>query len=162
MTKTRSDGERSPRPRTGGYYWFPAPANETVEWSVLTCHDLGFGPDEGHFDMWPSVIDRLATAWVRDVVRLRKVLAGHCYGLPRGRVTRPDRRFLLLHGDDAPMTDWLGRVVERFDLDRRTVRLLFDEHEQTFTGDRRAVNDEFGLSVGRPGPGAGRHHADRP
>ena len=102
--------------------------------------------------MWPSVIDRLATAWVRDVVRLRKLLAGHCYGFPRGRVTRPDRRFLLLHGHDAPIADWLGLVVERFDLDRRKVRLLFDEHERTFTGDRRAVNAEFGLSVGRTRP----------
>ena len=152
MPRKRCEVGRTPVPLTGGYYWFPAPANETVEWSVLTCHDLGFGPDEGHFDMWPSVIDRLATAWVRDVVRLRKVLAGHCYGLPRGRVTRPDRRFLLLHGRDAPVTDWLERVVARFDLEGRKVRLLFDEHERTFTGDRRAVNAEFGLSAGRTRP----------
>ena len=140
---------------TGGYYWFPAPANGAVEWTVLTCHDLGFGPDEGHFDMWPMVIDRLATAWGRDAVPLRKALAGHCYGLPRGRVTRPDRRFLLLHGHDAPIADWLGLVVERFDLDRQKVRLLFDEHERTFTGDRRSVNAEFGLSVGLSRPEGG-------
>ena len=63
-------------------------------------------------------------------------------------MTRPERRTLVLHGDDAPMADWLERVVDRFDLDRRSIRLLFDEHEQTFTQDRRAVNAEFGLSIG--------------
>jgi hypothetical protein len=134
----------------GGYYWFPTPAGETVEWSVLACHDLGFGPDDGHYDMWPLVIDRLATAWSRDALRLRRRLAEHCYGLPRGRVTRPDRRWLVLHGDDAPVADWLGRVVGRFGLAGRSVKLVMDEHEQTFSEDRRAVNDEFGLSVGRP------------
>jgi hypothetical protein len=116
----------------------------------LSCHDLGFGPDEGHYDMWPSVIDRLATAWGRDRVQLRRRLAQHCYGLPRGRITRPRRGFLLLHGDDAPVADWLGRVVRRFRLDRRSLKLLSDGHERTFSEDRRAVNDEFGLSVGCP------------
>ena len=144
MTTTKSEDGRSPRPRAGGYYWFPAPAGDAVEWSVLTCHDLGFGPDDGHFDMWPSVIDRLATAWVRDVVRLRRRLGGHCYGLPRGRVTRPDRRSLILHGDDAPIADWLGRVVERFDLDRRTVRLFLGRARAHDAGDRRRGT--------RPGP----------
>ena len=63
MTRTKDENQRSPRSLTGGYYWFPAKVGNTVEWSVLSCHDLGFGPDEGHYDMWPSVIDRLATAW---------------------------------------------------------------------------------------------------
>lgn len=155
MPRKQSEDRRTPGPLTGGYYWFPASSDKTVEWSVLTCHDLGFGPDEGHFDMWPSVIDRLATSWVRDVVRLRKLLAVHCYGLPRGRVTRPDRRFLLLHGHDAPVAGWLERVVGRFNLDRREIKLLFDEHERTFTVDRRAVNAEFGLSVDGSRPEGG-------
>jgi hypothetical protein len=98
----------------------------------------------------PSVIDRLAAAWGRYPVQLRRRLAKRCYGLPRGRVTRPGRLYLLLHGADAPVANWLGRVVRRFRLDRHSLKLLSDEHEQTFTGDRRAVNDEFGLSVGCP------------
>jgi hypothetical protein len=56
----------------------------------------------------------------------------------------------LLHGDDAPVADWFERVVEKFHLDRRSVRLLFDEHERTFTQDRRVVFAEFGLCDPRP------------
>ena len=50
-------------PFHGGYYWFPAPAPDGVQWSLLTCEDLGFASDQGHPDLWPAVIDRLATAW---------------------------------------------------------------------------------------------------
>ena len=39
MTLT-SRVRRLPVPRTGGYYWFPAPVASRVEWSVLACHDL--------------------------------------------------------------------------------------------------------------------------
>jgi hypothetical protein len=158
LTRTKSEGVRSPKPLTGGYYWFPTHADGPVGWLVLTCHDLDFGPDDGHFDMWPSVVDRLATAWVQDAVRLGRRLARHCYGLPRGRVTRPDRRSLVLHGDDAPVDDWLAMVVERFDLDRRSLKILLDEHEQTFADDRRAVHAALGLPEGCSLPGGG---ADR-
>jgi hypothetical protein len=156
LTRMKRKDGLPPRPLTGAYYWLPRRSGKTVWWSVLTCHDLGFGPDDGHFKLWPSAIDRLATAWVRDAVRLKRLLAGHWYGLPRGRVTRPERRCLVLHGDDAPVADWLDRVVERFDLDRRSVKTLYDEHEQTFTEDRRAVYDELGLSAGRPRTGGGQ------
>jgi hypothetical protein len=88
-------------------------------------------------------------------VQLRRRLARHCYGLPRGRITRPRGRFLLLHGADAPVADWLGRVVRRFRLDRRSLKLLSDEHEQTFSEDCRAINEEFGLSIGCPGTEGG-------
>ncbi len=150
LTAEKNGRSRRPAPLTGGYYWFPTRAGDTITWSVLTCHDLGFDPDDGHFDMWPSVIDRLASVWRRDVVRLRRLLGVHCYGLPRGRITRPARQFLVLHGADAPVADWLPIVVERFNLDIRSVRPLYDEHEETFTRDRQAMNAEFGLSVGRP------------
>lgn len=149
LTADNAEGRRRPGPLTGGYYWFPTQAGETIAWSVLTCHDLGFDPDDGHFDMWPSVIDRLASVWRRDAGRLRRLLGVHCYGLPRGRIARPDRRFLVLHGADAPVADWLPIVVERFHLDARSVRPLYDEHEETFTRDRQAMNAEFGLSIGR-------------
>ena len=144
-----SDQECSPNPMTGGYYWFPTRPGSLVVWSILTCHELGFGPDEGHFDMWPSVIDRLASSWQRDRRQLRRLLSKHCYGLPRGRVTRPDRQYLVLHGHDAPVADWLERVIERFDLDRRSLRPLYDEHEETFPHDRRAVYSELGFPLAR-------------
>jgi hypothetical protein len=149
LTKEVPDESYSRRSLAGGYYWLPRPSRDLVEWEVLTCQDLGSGPEEGHFDLWPSVIDRLASIWHRDRRHLRRLLARHCYGLPRGRVTRPGRRFLLLHGHDAPVANWLDMVIERFDLDRQTLKPMFDEHETTFTQDRQVVYAELGLPVGR-------------
>jgi hypothetical protein len=144
LPKTTNEGQSS-EALTGGYFWFPAPGDGQVEWSVLTCHDLGFSAGESHSDMWPSVIDRLASAWGREVAPLRNRLELCCYGLPRGRLTQPGGRFLLLHGDDAPVSDWLARVLRRFQLNRRSVRLSYSEHERTFTQHRTTVFDEFGL-----------------
>jgi hypothetical protein len=97
--------------------------------------------------MWRLVIERLATAWGRDVQGLRKHLKRHCYGLPRGRVTRPEKRFLILHGRDAPVKEWLPIVLRKFDLERRSVKVLFDEHEVTFTSDRLKVREILGVEV---------------
>ena len=144
MPKTTNEGQSS-EALTGGYFWFPAPGDDQVGWSVLTCHDLGFDATESHSDMWPSVIERLACAWGREVVPLRKRLELCCYGLPRGRLTQPGGRFLLLHGDDAPIADWHPRVLARFRLDTHPVRFLYDEHRRTFTQDRATVFAEFEL-----------------
>jgi hypothetical protein len=95
--------------------------------------------------MWPSVIERLACAWGREVVPLRERLELCCYGLPRGRIAQPGGRFLLIHGGDAPVSAWRKRVLRRFQLDRRSVRLSYTEHERTFTEHRTMVFDEFGL-----------------
>ena len=66
-------------------------------------------------------------------------------GLPRGRVTEPGGRFLICHGRDAPVRNWLPRVNRRFDLDPRSVRAEFDEHETMLAEDRRKVNEVLGI-----------------
>ena len=91
--------------------------------------------------------ERLASAWHKDAAVLRRLLRNCEYGLPRGRVTRPGKRFLILHGEDSPCTDWLERVVLAFRLDRRSVRVLFDEHERTMAEDRRRVLEVLGVSA---------------
>lgn len=107
-----------PRPRLllGGYYWFPSPLDDRTAWAVLTCHDLGFNPEAGHVDLWTAVVDRLAVAWERDAGGLRRRLVGRYTGLARGRVTRPGKTVLVLHGDDAPVFDWRERLTENFRL----------------------------------------------
>jgi hypothetical protein len=107
---------------------------------------MGFDAEVGHVDLWPSVIDRLAKTWDRDARILRRVLKDRSYGLPRGRVTRWGGRSLVLHGRDAPRTDWQESVMRRFDLDPRSVRVLYDEHETMLAEDRRQVEAAFGLT----------------
>lgn len=139
------------RPRTGAYYWLPIPPLQSPGWRVLTCHDLGFGEDAGHSEIWPAVIPHLATLWGRDPEAMKRRLAGHCYGLPRGRVTRPGRVYLLLHGDDSPMiSDWTRSVADAFGLHGRRVKPLFDEHEQRLPGDVRALARVLGSSLALP------------
>jgi hypothetical protein len=139
------------RSLTGGFYWFPTPAIDSVTWQVLTCHELGWDADVGHVDLWTLVIDRLATAWHRDGRLLRIHLKNHYTGLPRGRVTQQKSRFMIFHGNDAPVQDWVPTVVRKFDLNRRSVRVLFDEHERMLAEDRSRVNEIFGLDGGSGG-----------
>jgi hypothetical protein len=133
---------------TGGYYWFPTPAIGLVTWQVLTCHDLCCDADVGHVDLWALVVDRLATAWPREGRLIRKSLNNNYTGLPRGRVTEMMNQFMIFHGDDSPVPAWVPMVVRKFDLNRRSVKVLFDEHERMLPEDRRLVNEALGLTAG--------------
>ncbi|AMV40191.1 hypothetical protein [Planctomyces sp. SH-PL62] len=137
-----------PRPLIGGYYWFPSPAGGVMSWAVVTCHDLGFDAEVGHVDLWPAVLDRLAMTWGRDAGGLRRRLIDRYTGLPRGRVTRPGKSILVLHGDDAPVSDWRERLAERYRLGGRAHRFLYDEHERRLPGDPEWVEEALGVRHG--------------
>lgn len=124
-----------PKPFTGGYYWLPRPTPAGVSWSVVTCRDLGCGRDAGHdADLWPRLMGVLAEAWGKDARVLNKKL-DLCYtALPRGRVTRPEKTYLILHGNDSPTTGWEGLVIAGFRLSGVKVRILFDAHETQLPG----------------------------
>ena len=115
-------------------------------WDLVTCHGMDFDAEVGHVDLWPSVIDRLANTCDRDARILRRLLKDRCYGLPRGRVTRPAGRSLVFHGRDAPRPDWEQCVIQRFALDPRSVKILHDEHETMLAEDRRRVTAALGLT----------------
>ena len=117
-----------------------------MTWEVLTCHDLGFGAEVGHIDLWPSVIDRLADVWQKDRKLLARHLRDRYTGLPRGRLTEPGGRFLVWHGADAPVGNWKTRVRRAFGLGGIRLKAVFDEHETTLQDDRRR-------GVQRHGPG---------
>lgn len=120
---------------TGGYYWFPRPTSGGIVWSVVTCRDLGCRKDAGHdADLWPRLMAPLAKAWGKDALDLRKKLALSYTALPRGRVTRPEKTFLVLHGDDSPTATWREMVIQGFRLTGRKVKFLIDEHETQIPG----------------------------
>jgi hypothetical protein len=148
--------ETLPRPRTGAYYWVPIPPVRSLTWRILTCHDLGFDGDTGHTEVWPAIIPHLATIWGRDPRAMKRRLALHCYGLPRGRVTRIEKVYLLYHGSDSPIPDpdWIGPVADAFGLQGRRIKPLFDEHEQRLPDDVRALARVLGsfLALTNSGP----------
>jgi hypothetical protein len=116
---------------------------------VLTYRELGSRAGCSHRKLWPTVVERLARAWGRDPHHFSRLLDDLYTGLPRGRVTRPGGRSLLLHGDDAPVPDWEDRVIPAFRLDRRELRVLFAEHERMLPDDRLRVEDALGIAIGR-------------
>ena len=146
-------GHDGQAPLTGGYFWLPTPGDATLAWDVVICHDLGFDAEVGHVEMWTALIDRLAVAWDKDAAVLRRTLKDCCYGLPRGRITRPRSRFLVLHGDDSPCSDWLERVLVAFHLELRSLRVVFDEHERTLEEDRKRVSKTLGVALSQIGSG---------
>ena len=100
--------------------------------------------------MWISG-QRSLTAWRRPGTRTRRIfrtlLKNHCYGLPRGRVTRPGKHSLILHGNDAPLSRWRDHVVRHFMLDRSAVKVTFDEHETMLARDRKKVIEMLGVTL---------------
>jgi hypothetical protein len=134
---------------TGGFYWFPSRNADSIVWHLLACHELGCDGDVGHVDLWPLVIDRLAIVWRRDARVLMRYLENNYTGLPRGRVTKVQDRFVIFHGKDAPVDNWVPMVVKKFDLERQPVKVVFDEHERMIPEDRMKVSRVLGIKVRR-------------
>jgi hypothetical protein len=171
VTKTRAQA-----PLTGAYYWFPRPAPTGLEWELITCHDLkkwsGISHHEfwlhiweliachdlkkwsgiSHHEFWPHIVERSAAAWGKDAETLKRRLAEHHTGLPRGRINhrRPD--YVLLHGDDAPVTDWLPRIIDRFRLGDVKIEVEDTAHHSMAPRDLAAVEEALGVSLGLDRP----------
>ena len=140
------------KPFTGGYYWLPRPTPDGITWSIVTCRDLGCDADAGHdADLWPRLMVPLAEAWGKDALVLQKKLALSYTGLPRGRVTRPDKTFLVLHGKDSPVQGFEEMVIVSFRLSGRKVKFIFDEHETQLPGHPQAVEASLGLRLYKSG-----------
>lgn len=144
-----NSGARSAtKPFTGGYYWFPTPVPGGVTWSIVTCRYLGCHSDAGHdADLWPRLMVPLAAAWGKDAQRLKRRLALSYTGLPRGRVTRPEKTFLILHGKDSPTAGWEEMVIASFGLAKRKVKFVFDGHETQLPGHPQAVEAILGSQL---------------
>ena len=136
-------------PLAGAYYWLPVPTtNGSIHWDLLTCHDLGVWDGVSHRVFWPSVLAHLAPVWGQDAASLKHRLGDHYYGLPRGRVTRPKGRYLLLQGKDSPVPDWKARIFDRFHLTGLDVRALSDDHERVLREDVLALEAALGVDLG--------------
>jgi hypothetical protein len=137
-----------PSPLTGAYFWVPHPPSARIAWNLVTSHDLGVWDGISHREFWPHVLELLAAAWGKDAKVLKRRLRDHYTGFPRGRITRPKMGFLIVHGKDAPVSDWLGRILSRFRLSGFKVTPIFDEHERMLGDDLRAVQDALDVSLG--------------
>jgi hypothetical protein len=140
-----SSQSRGTKPFTGGFYWFPTQTRDGITWSVVNCRDLGCKSDDGHdAELWPRLIVRLAVTWGKDPQILKRRLHQYYTGLPRGRVTRPDRTFLILHGNDLDIAGYEELIIESFRLSGRKYKFVFDEHETQIPGHSERFSSIFG------------------
>jgi hypothetical protein len=114
----------------------------------VTCHDLGVWDGISHREFWPYILEHLAAAWSKGADTLKRHLHDHYTGLQRGRITHPKTGYLIIHGQDAPVTNWKTRIKARFRLNGVRVKALSDEHEQMLTEDRRALEEVLGVTLG--------------
>lgn len=133
---------------TGAFYWVPFPRPDGFVWELRTCHDLGAWDGVSHREWWPHVLEHLASAWGKDPVVLKRRLRDHHTGLPRGRITHPRPGYVIIHGDDAPVANWLKLVRLKFRLTQVEVNPEYTEHERMIGDDPRAVEKSLGVSLG--------------
>lgn len=139
-------------PTTGAYYWFPRPHPDGLTWGLLTCHDLGVWVGISHREFWPHIVEHLAAAWGLEAEPLKRRLAEHHTGLPRGRINYPRPGYILLHGGDSPVTDWLSQIICCFSLKDVTVEVVGTQHESMDPRDLAAVEEALGASLGLDRP----------
>lgn len=133
---------------TGAYYWLPRPHSNGPTWDMLTCHDLGVWDGISHRELWPHIVEHMAAVWGLEAGPLQRRLVDHHTGLPRGRITHPRSGYILLHGGDAPVEDWLTWIIDRFHLDEVEIELVDNEHESMDRRDLAAVQEALGTSLG--------------
>lgn len=134
-------------PLTGGWYWVPLPAGDSVAWQVQAFYDCWRSPSD-HVRIWRHVRDSLEHHWRRRLPRIE------CYGLPRGRVSRrivsgtDSGTIVIYHGRDAPRgSGGLAAIRRAFNLPPSTAA-LFDEHEQCIAGQPDALELALGRKLG--------------
>jgi hypothetical protein len=132
-------------PLTGAYYWVPRPPPEGITWELVACQDLGVWDGVSHREFWPYVLKHLAVAWGKDAKLLKRRLHDHHTGLPRGRIVHPKAGYVVIHGDDAPVPNWLELVKTQFGLAGVKVTQEFTEHEKMLADDPKAVQAALGI-----------------
>lgn len=137
---------------TGAYYWLPRPHPDGPTWELLTCHDLGVWVGISHREFFPHIVEQLAAAWGLEAGTLKRRLADHHTGLPRGRVNYPRPGYILLHGGDSPVEDWVTRIIDRFHLKDAKLEFVGTDHESMDRRDLAVVQEALGVSLGLDRP----------
>lgn len=136
----------SHKPQTGIYWWAPVKNG----WRLATFADDEFGGKELlHQDIWYKYCAEILD--IRsEVAKVPKPLRYAYSGLPRGRVNkRPsDGRWLILHGDDAPVDDAIKLIAFKFNLPAGKYIELFDDHETILPDDLQTIQSYTGKKLG--------------
>jgi len=135
----------SHEPFTGPYYWIPLPHGD---WELINFAQKSSGPEIGHVNIWPKVLQVLGKKWEKDPDKLVRRMGDYPYALPRGRVVNPGKRHWgIAHGEDTPPDMSLEIVLRRFNLPPDKTKLFFDEHEVMIAEHLSALERDLGITL---------------
>jgi hypothetical protein len=132
---------------TGAYFWVPRPKSDCIACDLVTCHDLEAWEAISHREFRPLILEVLAKNWTQDLRTMTHQLYDHYTGLPHGRIAHRKPGSLVIHGDDAPMANWLELVKGRFRLSAVSTFSEYTEREQMLAKDLKAVQEPLGNSL---------------
>lgn len=137
--------KESYEPQTGIYYWIPLPKNKGKEiyWDIFKYFDSEY-TNLMHDNIWKTQISSfLINSWkdyrtfnLKTIHEFKNSYAG----LPRGRITRGEKGYFILHGDDSPAGKNNNKIIAReFGLPQNQVIALKDDHERMLKEDEKTV-----------------------
>lgn len=142
-------------PKIGPYYWVP---KANGDWDLEPWYESDYNSDIMHLNIWPEVLEYLAHEFKVPKMKLRNLAMAYT-ALPRGRVgVTADGVYTILHGDNAPVSDAIGKVINAFNLRELNrvgkVRAVVDHHEKITPDDlvdfNRALGTKFELKAEDP------------
>jgi len=147
--------KESTEPQTGLFFWVPRQNG----WRIETFFDSQFPASSGveldHATIWSKWANTLLG---KDDSDAPVKIAQHYSGLPRGRVTKTvmrkfpggpkERKYLILHGNDAPIKNAKKLIASRFYLPDGTWKYVFDDHERMARDDVLIIQRYLGRDLG--------------
>lgn len=136
-------------PTEGIYYCVQGPSGA---WELVTCRfdEVSGTSDVTHDEYWSDFVAQLvASKWAKvlkvDQDALAYELTLHCYGFPRGRISRFGNKYMVHHGGDTPPAITKELVRRGFSLPLDT-KWEFDSHERCTVNDLDALKDLLKLN----------------
>ena len=136
--------KESAGPQTGIYWWVPRSAQQNTTWRLVSFFDDEYGTCY-HKEIWEKYA---ATILGVDDIEVPQEVRDAYHCLPRGRVNVVKSkinvglaRYIILHGNDAPIEDVVGAVISRFRLSMTNTTISFDSHEVMLDDDIEIVKN---------------------
>ena len=139
----------SREPQQGIFWWAPRfNEDKSIRWVLIEFFESEYGYGIDHQSIWEK--------WAATILgvadtKLSPILLDAYCCIPRGRVSKELRstgRYLVLHGNDAPVKNAVRSVASRFNLPQNNYCGLFDDHERTIREHVRTIERFFGRSLG--------------
>lgn len=122
-----------------------------TKWRLVSDPFIG-GRDNDHYKWWEEVVaGMVALEWAKplgqDATALQKAIRLLTYAFPRGRVSRVDNRYLVLHGGDLTASMKISKkVIEQPFGIAGNCSWHLDEHEHCQADDKEQMREILNIT----------------